>query len=429
MILVGSQRGGAGNLARHLMNDRDNDHVTIEQVRGFASGDLSGALDEAHAISKATRCQQFLFSLSINPPENADVSVEGLIDAADRAEAKLGLSGQPRAVIIHEKEGRRHAHVVWSRIDPKEIKAINLPFFKMRLNDLSKELFLEHGWDLPEGYRTNGWRNPLNFSLAEWQQAKRLDLDPREIKQVFREAWTQSDNLQSFRNAMEESGFALAKGDRRSFVALDLYGNVYSVPRWAGLKTKEVRDRLGDPKVLPSVDEVKADTRKRLSRNLRGYMAEMKEGQRHEALPLQAERKAMVTSHRAERLRLHQAQNKRQQAEQKERSGRLHKGLLGAWELLTGKARAIRKQNDAEAWQGYVRDRSQRERLFTDQMKDRKTLQQRIDAQRKTQRDERLRLMARVAEVLRRTKEIDRGQQRGPEPSRRDRSRDHGPEL
>jgi hypothetical protein len=69
MILKGSQRGGASNLSAHLMNDRDNDHVTVLEVHGFVARDLHGAFAEAHAISKGTKCQQFLFSLSLSPPK------------------------------------------------------------------------------------------------------------------------------------------------------------------------------------------------------------------------------------------------------------------------------------------------------------------------------------------------------------------------
>lgn len=127
------------------------------------------------------------------------------------------------------------------------MKAVNLPFFKIRLNSLSKELFLEHGWTLPDGYRENGWKNPLNFTLAEWQQAKRIDLDPREIKQVFRDAWERSDNLPSFKAALEDRGYFLARGDQRGFVATDIHGEVYSVARMAGVKTKELQSRLGSP--------------------------------------------------------------------------------------------------------------------------------------------------------------------------------------
>jgi Relaxase/Mobilisation nuclease domain len=79
-----------------------------------------------------------------------------LATAAERAESALGLKDQPRAIIIHEKNGRRHAHVVWSRIDPEQMKALNLPYFKNRLSELPQDLYLEHGWELPEGHRTTG---------------------------------------------------------------------------------------------------------------------------------------------------------------------------------------------------------------------------------------------------------------------------------
>ena len=42
MILVGNQRGGVRDIARHLLND-ENDHVYVHEVRGFASDDLDEA--------------------------------------------------------------------------------------------------------------------------------------------------------------------------------------------------------------------------------------------------------------------------------------------------------------------------------------------------------------------------------------------------
>ena len=115
MILVGNQRGGARDLAQHLLKE-ENDHVELHELRGFSSETLHGALNEAHAVSQGTRCKQFLFSLSLNPPKNERVSTDAFERAINQAEARLGLNGQPRAVVFHEKEGRRHAHAVWSRI-------------------------------------------------------------------------------------------------------------------------------------------------------------------------------------------------------------------------------------------------------------------------------------------------------------------------
>ncbi len=154
MIMVGNQRSNGLKLAAHLMNDRDNDHVEVHELRGFTAETLHGAFQEADAISKGTKCQQYFFSLSIRPPETERVSTSDLLDAIVRAERKLGLEDQARAIVFHEKNGRRHAHVVWSRIDVMEMKAINLPFYKTRLNNVSKDSFLEHGWRLPEAYET-----------------------------------------------------------------------------------------------------------------------------------------------------------------------------------------------------------------------------------------------------------------------------------
>jgi hypothetical protein len=107
MILKGSIRGNGSQLSRHLLNDRDNDHVELHEVRGFVGDDLDAAFLEAEAIAKGTRCQKFLFSLSLNPPESEDVSIDAFEAAIEMAEQQLGLNDQPRTVVFHEKDGRR----------------------------------------------------------------------------------------------------------------------------------------------------------------------------------------------------------------------------------------------------------------------------------------------------------------------------------
>lgn len=179
MILKGSQRGSGQNLAAHLLRTDDNEHVLIHDLRGFASDDLHGAFKEAEAVSLGTKCHQYLFSLSLNPPEGENVPVVVFEDAIERIEERLGLQGQPRAVVFHEKEGRRHAHCVWSRIDADTMTARHLSFFKQKLMGVSRDLYLEHGWKIPRGMENAAERNPTNFTLVEWQQAKRQGIDPR----------------------------------------------------------------------------------------------------------------------------------------------------------------------------------------------------------------------------------------------------------
>lgn len=75
MILKGNQRASGRELALHLLNVEDNEHAVVHELRGFLSSDLIEAFKETEAISLGTKCQQYLFSLSLNPPKSAKVTV------------------------------------------------------------------------------------------------------------------------------------------------------------------------------------------------------------------------------------------------------------------------------------------------------------------------------------------------------------------
>ncbi|MCR9089479.1 MAG: relaxase [Rhodobacteraceae bacterium] len=374
MILVGSQRGSGLKLAAHLTNDRDNDHVTLHDLRGFSAETLRGALQEAEAIAKGTQCKQPFFSLSLNPPVTERAGIADFEASINEVEARLGLTGQPRAIIFHERNGRRHAHVVWSRIDIREMKAINLPFFKSKLKDLSKDLFLEHSWRLPDGLRDHDNRDPRNFTLAEWQQAKRAGKDARAVKRVFQEAWQFSDNAASFAKALEDKGYLLAKGDRRAHVALDVHGEVYAIANWAGLKTKQVRERLGDPKDLPSVDE----TRARIADSMQPALGRWKETLGREIGDLKArhdvERSALVNRQRQARSDLKTKLAERQALDAQQRQARFRRGLGGLWDRLSGAHGRIRRENEAEAWQNHQRAQAATDAVVFAQLEARRAL-------------------------------------------------------
>ena len=258
MILKASQRSGAKQLGLHLMKTEENEHVEIHEVSGFIADDLLGAMKEAHALSLGTRCKQFLFSVSLNPPSNESVRIEVFEKACDTIEERMGLKGQPRMIVFHEKEGRRHAHAVWSRIEAETMTAKPLPFFKRTLNTIAKELYLENGWKMPDGFRDSKLRDPRSFTLDEWQQAKRSGIDAREIKSTIQECWAASDNGQAFAKALEERGLFIAGGDRRGHVAVTIEGEAFAIARMIDKKSRDVAARLGDPKDLRSV----ADTRR-----------------------------------------------------------------------------------------------------------------------------------------------------------------------
>jgi len=378
MILKGSQRGGATQLGLHLLKTTENEHVEVHEVSGFMSSDLLGALREAEAISKGTRCKQPLFSVSLNPPETESVRVEVFEQALAAIEERNGLTGQPRVVVFHEKEGRRHCHAVWSRIDAETMTAKPLPFFKNRLREVSKELYLENGWKMPRGLMDSKDRDPRNFTLAEWQQAKRGGYGARDMKAAIQECWAVSDNRQSFTKALEERGIYLAKGDRRGHVAVTYQGEVHSIARVIDKKAKEVSAKLGPAKDLQTV----ADTRMRIADDiaprLKSYLQEAKGEARKELAPLEQQRQAMAAKHQFERARLDGGLKAREEQEQRERNERLRKGLAGLWDRLRGEHAKRQKQNEIEALFALQRDREQRHALVQAQLAERANLQRDI---------------------------------------------------
>lgn len=375
MILKGSVRGSARELAAHLLNVSDNEHAEIHEVRGFASEDLTDALIEAECLAKGTRCDKHLFSLSLNPPAHETVSIETFEEAVDRIEAGLGLENCPRAVVFHEKEGRRHCHVVWSRIDSEEMKAVPMPYFKNRLMDLSRDLFLEHDWDVPHGILDRSTKNPLSFDLSEWQQAQRTKQDPRIIKAVLRDCWQGSDSKEAFKGALESYGYYLARGDRRGFVAVDVSGEVYSLSRAIGIKSKDLNGKLGTPKDLQSVEETKKLVSARWSEKLQSLSDEMDAKHARQKEPLDQKLNQIKQRQRQERRALGQYHQERWDIETKIRSERLPNGLGGIWSRLTGKYAKIRHQNEYEAWEALKRDEAEKEHQIVKHLEERSSLQ------------------------------------------------------
>jgi Relaxase/Mobilisation nuclease domain len=381
MILKAKERGDAGQLARYLLATRDNEHVDLHEVSGFASDDLIEAFHEADAIARGTRCKNYLFSMSLNPPVGAYVETEVFERAADQIAKKLGLHSQPRAIVFHEKDGRRHAHVVWSRIDAEQMRAINLSHYKSKLRDVSRDLFLQHGWDMPRGLQDRRLRDPLNFTREEWQQAKRASLDPREIKTVLQQCWQGSDNRASLEQAFKERGFWLARGDRRGYVAVDYLGEVYSLSRYAGVTVKDIEGRLGDPEQLPSLDIAKAEIAKVISHKLRVFIEETERDAKQRLAMVEFRRSEMVARHQDQRTNLSVAHDKRWLAETNQRAHQLPRGLSGIWQRLTGQYAKIKAQNEMETVLAWQRDRAERDALIFEQLNERQALQDQIKKQ------------------------------------------------
>lgn len=338
MILKANSRASGRNLALHLLNVEDNEHAVVHELSGFTADDLIGAFGEIEAISQGTKCQQCLFSLSLSPPKSANVSVTEFEGTIAEIEKRLGLAGQARAIVFHEKNGRRHAHCVWSRIDVATMKAINLSHYKRKLTSMSRELYIEHNWEMPAGLKNKKDRSQNEYTHIEAEQAKRVDRDPAELKKLFRQCWEASDSQSAFAVALWEKGFCFARGNRRGFVAVDRNGKVYSLSRWCGVKTKELKARFGNLADLPDVEEALALLqRQEQSDDTIIDLAEL-ENQHHETLA------AVVERQRNERKGLIANQEEVRVNQLREANAKLPKGVKALWAKITG------------AWEEHVKE-------------------------------------------------------------------------
>lgn len=375
MILKGNRRGGARDLAAHLMKE-ENDHVLVHELRGFVASDLIGALNETYAISRGTKCQKFLYSLSVNPPPGETASMAAILEAVEKAEKVLKLTGQPRAIVFHEKNGRRHAHAVWSLIDAQAMKAVRVRGDRMALQPLTRELFVRHGWKVPEGLLDRENRDPRSFTLKEYHQARKHGRDPRHARNAIQTAWAVSDSKAAFEAALQERGMKLAKGDRAGLVCVDMFGEVYSVPKMLGLRIKDVREKTGSERDKPerflTVGEAKAMTAALMLSNLRRFKGEIGDKADRKSEEFERRKAELVRRQQLERQSLERRQEERRENEARVRQLRFRTGFRGLWDTLRGQNRRIRTLNEREALESLRRDQQECDALIQQHLEQRR---------------------------------------------------------
>lgn len=373
MIPKGNQRGGGQQLATHLLNALDNERAQVLDIRGAVAQDLHGAFKEWRAIAQGTKCTKYLYSLSINPdPGQRALSHEEFLDYIARVEASFGLENQPRAIVVHVKEGREHFHTVWSRIDSDNMRAVQMSFDRQKLRTLTQEFALEHGLRLPPGLRKD--RGAERFkdrakltSLAEKQQEERSGITKEQRRADVTAAWKLSDTGNSFLRALEERGYYLAQGDRRAYVIVDRFGEIHSLTRQIeGARAKDVAARLADLPLdkLPHASRAQEFIRTRLEKQaVRAFQMEasqrwltLRQSQQQRRAALDRKHKAMEERHRKQQQALVTRQVRAAAEIETKRRERAGKGLTGFFKKVTGISSLIRIKHERQDKARKVKD-------------------------------------------------------------------------
>jgi len=252
MIPKGSQRGGGQDLASHLLNEMANESVEVVEIRGAMADDLHGAFAEWHVLSESTKGTQYLYSVSINPWEDnyGRLSRDQYFDMIERLENKLNLNDQPRAVVFHEKDGREHCHVVWSRalVQGDKITLINMDYDRQKRRDVARDFCLDYDLPMPEGLEKDlgsdhAYKRRQYYDLYEKSVQDRTGLTKQDHMEIITDIWDRCDNAKAFKAAIEEAGYALTRGDKTRYVVVDAEGesfNLSKMIKYTNVKIKEL---------------------------------------------------------------------------------------------------------------------------------------------------------------------------------------------
>ncbi|MBD3774161.1 MAG: relaxase/mobilization nuclease domain-containing protein [Rhodobacteraceae bacterium] len=265
MIIKGKSRAGPSQLARHLGRADTNERVEILQLD--SAGTTEQAFRDWQTYTLATNGKLGLYHANIDPDAKYEMTRDQWWRAVEVLEEELGLQGQPRAVVLHEKNGREHIHVVWARTDMDTMKlrvdGWNFVAHERASLRLEQEFGHEH---VPGKHAKRDRENQPEFPKAEvshdeWQQSERGGIGHVQRRAQVKALFEASDTGLAFKASLEDAGYVLARGDRRGFVILDDAAKVYSLSdQLPGVRAKDLRAFMVgiDLDNLPSVKEARA---------------------------------------------------------------------------------------------------------------------------------------------------------------------------
>jgi len=263
MIIKGTSRAGPQQLATHLGNAENNERVSLIETHGTIAQDLRGALVQMDAYAVGTRCEKSLYHAAISPEPPHVLTPEQRAEAVDALEARLGLVGHARLVVMHEKRSRQHIHVVWSRIDLEKMRAVSDSHNFRKHEEVARDLERRFGHDRVQGahHERDGVKRPNRTpSRAELQQQERTGITGKRVTEEVTAAFRASDGAEAFRAPLQEQGYTLARGDRRDYVILDRKAGIHSLSRRVdGMKAAELREFMAaiNPESVPNVEEAR----------------------------------------------------------------------------------------------------------------------------------------------------------------------------
>lgn len=241
MVIRGNSRSNPRQLSHYLLAQKDNEHIRILAVNGQIDAkaeDLHRSIFLMGVSSELSKSEKGLYHAQINPAIGEDALMDDnhWLQAADILGKQLNLEHQSRAIVLHTKKGRTHAHVVWERFDHDQQKMVSDSFSRLAQDRARKEM------ELVFGHKQTPHRNRHR----------------PELKASLTQLWNQTGTGAQFVKAANENGYLIAEGSGRSpYMVVDENARSYDLTRQLkGVRLKEVRQRLRHESLMGEKDAV-----------------------------------------------------------------------------------------------------------------------------------------------------------------------------
>ncbi len=250
MVIRGRIRGNGRQLADYLLRKGDNDFVKVFDIRGTSQpNDLKKSLIEMGLTAELSgRTDKPFYGVVINPRpgEDQQMTADDWFRAAEIMEQKRKMTGQPRVMVMHQKKGRIHMHVEWSRYDFATGKMIDNRFSR---------------------YDQDRARKQMEHEFAHLRTPDR-NLDRPELRKLLSRLWQQQPDGRDFVNAVSDHGYTVARTpDRRPYVIINERGISFDLDReLKEVRVREIKAKLKDIELPDKKSAIAAARDKRRAR-------------------------------------------------------------------------------------------------------------------------------------------------------------------
>jgi hypothetical protein len=259
----------------HLTNTEENERAELKQIRGLRADTVREALEEMQRQARINpRVKNFMYHADFNPRRDEVMTEEQRDRAIEIFEKERGIpANAPRIIMEHVKNGRKHWHVIWYRLD-EQGRPFSDKHDAIIAHTAAAKIAAEFGFEqvISPLTRKPGTPRPER-APKPWEMLRGMksQIDVRDVTAEVTDLRQQCASGIEFHAALETRGYILARGDKiiagePALMIIDPAADEHHLPRRIkGMNSKQVNEfmRDVDRAALPTIRQAKEQQEQR----------------------------------------------------------------------------------------------------------------------------------------------------------------------